>query len=165
MPATRCLWRTAARSQDGQALVEFALVLLPMLVVLFAIVQFGLALNSTNGQTHLANEVARYAIVNQNPTEGKETLQQWGFKQLYTVSENELNAQGEKELLTKGQVCISFPDPAGTEPGRPVKVTVRSTNNWLPILGLSATSTELEGVAYMRIEAAPTNYTAGCFPA
>jgi len=144
--------RQAACAADGQALVEFALILLPLLVVLFGIVQFGLAINSTNDQTHVANEIARYAIVNENPVEGKESLQQWGKKQAYTNYTNALN--------TEGKVCISFPN--GTEPGSPVKVEVTSTTNWLPILGLSATSTELKGVAYMRLETSPTKYEAGC---
>lgn len=123
-----------------------------MLLVLFGIVQFGLAMNSTNDQTHVANEIARYAIVNENPTEGKETLQQWGKKQAYTNYTNALN--------TEGRVCVSF--PSGTEIGSPVKVEVTSTTNWLPILNLSATTTELKGVAYMRLEAAPSHYEAGC---
>jgi len=149
---SRGAWLRAARAEDGQALVEFALVLLPLLLVLFGIVQFGLAINSTNDQTHVANEVARFAAVNENPTEGKETLQQWGKKQAYTNYTNALN--------TEGKVCISFPN--GTEVGAPVRVEVTSTTNWLPVLQLSATSTELKGVAYMRLEASPGKYEAGC---
>jgi Flp pilus assembly protein TadG len=148
----RVSWRRTTRAEEGQALVEFALVLVPMLLVLFGIVQFGLAMNSTNDETHLANEIARYAVVNENPTEGKETLQQWGKKQAYTNYTNALN--------TEGKVCVSFPN--GTEIGSPVKVEVTSTTNWLPILNLSATSTELKGVAYMRLEAGPSHYEAGC---
>ena len=145
-------WRRAARAEEGQALVEFALILLPLLLVLFGIVQFGLAINSTNDETHIANEVARYAVVNENPGEGKETLQQWGKKQAYTNYNNTLNQEGK--------VCISFPN--GTEIGSPVRVEVTSTTNWLPILKLSAASTELKGVAYMRLEATPSKYEAGC---
>src|SRR2546422_895776 len=37
-----------AREQSGQALVEFAIVLLPLAALLFGATQFGLALNSAN---------------------------------------------------------------------------------------------------------------------
>jgi Flp pilus assembly protein TadG len=147
--------RVAPHDEGGQALVEFALVLPVLLLVLFGIVQFALALNSQNDQTHVANEIARYAIVDENPgTEEAKTLAEWGKKQLYTNYTSALNSEGK--------VCISF--PSGTEVGSPVKVEVTSTTNWLPILKLPATSTEIKGVAYMRLEATPNPsiYKAEC---
>jgi Flp pilus assembly protein TadG len=138
----------AVGETDGQALVELALILPVLLLVLFGIIQFGLAVNSANDQTHLANEVARYAIVNEDPG-GSKSLQEWGKE------------QAESNVLSNGaKVCISF--PSGTEPGNPVKVDVTSTINWLPILGLSATETVMTGTAYMRLEASPSKYIAGC---
>jgi hypothetical protein len=145
--APRTRTNDAACAEDGQALVEFALILPILLLVLFGIIQFGLALNSANDQTHLANEVARYAIVNENPGPG--TLQEWA------------KSQAESNVLSNGaKVCIEFPN--GAEVGSPVKVEVRSTINWLPVLGLKATETQMTGTAYMRLEAGPSNYTAGC---
>jgi Flp pilus assembly protein TadG len=139
--------RAASWIEDGQALVEFALILPVLLVLLFGIIQFGLAVNSANDQTHLANEVARYAVVNEDPGSG--TLQEWG------------KSQAESNLLSNGaKVCIAFPN--GTEIGNPVKVEVRSTINWLPVLGLNVTETEMIGTAFMRLEAAPSKYAAGC---
>jgi Flp pilus assembly protein TadG len=140
--------RGLAADERGQALPEFALVLPLLLLVLFGIVEFGLALNSESDQTHLANEVARYAIVNENPG-GAEALQDWAKK------------QGDNNFLTStGKICVSFPE--GEEAGKPVKVEATSTIKWLPILNLKATSTTLKGTAYMRLEAAPVNYKAGC---
>ena len=139
-----------ARAADarGQALAEFALVLPILLLVLFGILEFGLALNTESDETHLANEVARYAIINENPG-GAEELQQWAKK------------QGDNNFLTSsGQVCVSFPE--GAEAGKPVKVEATSTIKWLPILNLKAASSTLKGTAYMRLEAPPTNYKAGC---
>lgn len=139
--------RAAARIEDGQALVEFALVLPLLLVILFGIIQFGLAVNSANDETHLANEVARYAVVNEDP--GPKTLQEWG------------KSQAESSLLSSGaQVCIKY--PKGTEVGSPVEVQVKSTVNWLPVLGLAATETEMTGTAFMRLEAAPSKVPEGC---
>jgi hypothetical protein len=154
-PTRRSLARRLARfaraliaEERGQALPEFALVLPILLLVVFGIVEFGLALNSESDETHLANEVARYAIVNENPG-GAEELQQWAKK------------QGDNNFLTSsGKICISFPE--GAEAGRPVKVEATSTMDWLPILKLKGATTTLRGTAYMRLEASPTSYKAGC---
>jgi hypothetical protein len=135
-------------SERGQALAEFVLVLPILLLVLFGIVQFGLALNSENDETHIANEVARYAIINENPG-GAETLQQWAKN------------QGDNGFLKgNGKVCISFPE--GAAAGKPVKVEATSAINWLPILNIDTLSTTLKGTAYMRLETVPSAYKAGC---
>jgi len=136
-----------ARQEHGQAVVEFVLLLPILLLLVFGIVQFGMALNSANDETHLANEVARYAAVNENPS--PEALQKWA------------KSQADSGALVGQLVCISF--PKGTSNiGDPVEVKVTGTMNWLPILKLEAASTVVEGKADMRLEAAPTNYTAGC---
>jgi Flp pilus assembly protein TadG len=139
--------------ERGGALVEFALVLPVLLVILFGIAQFGLALNSANDETHLANELARYATVNQNPgEESKESLQAWGKKQAEQIQPS----FGKVE----GKVCLTF--PSGTEQGAPVKVEVTSTTNWFPILKLKVTQTHLQGTAWMRLEGVPTKDPPGC---
>src|SRR5437868_458087 len=53
--------------EEGQALVEFALVLPVLLVILFGTLDFGKAYNYWIDETHLASEGARYAAVNQTP--------------------------------------------------------------------------------------------------
>jgi Flp pilus assembly protein TadG len=145
--------RAGMTDERGAALVEFALVLPVVLLVLFGIAQFGVALNSANDETHLANELARYATVNQNPgEEAKETLQAWGKKQAEQIEPSFSKVEGK--------VCVSYPN--GAEQGAPVKVDVTSTSNWFPILKLKVTHTELHGTAYMRLEGVPTKDPAGC---
>jgi Flp pilus assembly protein TadG len=139
--------RASAADEDGQAMVEFALLLPILLLLVFGIVQFGLALNSANDETHLANEVARYAIVNEDPS--AETLQKWA------------KSQADSKALSSQTVCISFPKGTSNV-GDPVEVKVSGTITWLPVLKLKATSTVVEGKADMRLEAPPTAYTAGC---
>lgn len=136
-----------AGSEDGQALVEFALILPLLLLILFGIAQFGLAYNVTNDDTHLANEIARFAAVNENPGGTSESLQSWG------------KAQADQYALQHGAtICISFPN--GPEIGAPVKVEMRNAVKWLPIVpGAEMT---VSGVAYMRIEGLPSHYSAGC---
>ena len=63
------LRRRRTSGQDGQALVEFALALIPFLLLLMAIFDFGRAIYIYNGVSQAAREVARTASVypNENP--------------------------------------------------------------------------------------------------
>jgi Flp pilus assembly protein TadG len=146
------------REESGVALIEFALVLPLLLALLFGMLDFGKAFNYWIDQTHLANEAARWAAVNKNPGAG--TLQNYIQQQATTP---ELRLGGTASVADPAQVCISF--PTGTaRVGDPVNVTVTATYNWLPFLsdrfGIGAAT--LSGSATMRLEAAPTNYAAGC---
>jgi Flp pilus assembly protein TadG len=161
-PRTDCArTRTpACRDESGQALVEFALLLPVILLVMFAILQFGLSLNAANDQTNIASEVARYAIVNENPGENeakKVSLQEWGKGQAYTNYTTALNSEGK--------VCIEFPTHK-EEVGQPVEVKVTSVTHWIPFLGSlgQAGSTTVTGTAVMRLEAKPNPaiFKAGC---
>jgi hypothetical protein len=148
-PRPKLLERIRAREESGQALVELAIVLPLLLLLLFGIAEFGIALNSANDETHLANEVARYAAVNQNPAPGGQSLSEWAKSQADT-----------NFLQSKGQVCISFPKGTANV-GDPVQVTVEAPMRWLPILKLGP-ETAIRGSATMRLEAAPSVYSAGC---
>src|SRR5207253_9556854 len=59
--------RRSPADERGVALIEFALVLPLLLLILFGMIDFGKAFNYWNDETHLANEAARYAVVNKNP--------------------------------------------------------------------------------------------------
>jgi Flp pilus assembly protein TadG len=151
------------RDESGVALVEFALVLPLLLLLLFGMLDFGKAFNYWIDETHLANETARWAVVNSNPGSG--TLQAWALSQADTA---ELQNGGTSSVPTKAQVCISFPTNSQTGTsglvGDPVTVTVSVGYNWLPFVGdrISSTSVTVVGDATMRLEAVPTNYSAGC---
>src|SRR5213592_3080182 len=60
--------------ERGVALVEFALVLPLLLLVVLGIVDFGKAFGYKNQETHLANEAARYAVVNGCTACGAQTI-------------------------------------------------------------------------------------------
>jgi hypothetical protein len=151
-PGRLAACRARAMNAQGAALVEFALVLPWVLLVLVGIAKFGLAFNSENDETHLANEVARYATVNEDPS--SKTLQTWG------------KSQADSKALSGQTVCISFPrnETTGTsgQPGDPVEVRVSGTINWLPILKIKPLTQSIEGRAYMRLEASPSTYSEGC---
>ena len=145
-------------SEEGVALVEFALVLPILALLLFAMIDFGKAFNDWIDETHLANEGARWAVVDRNPGGG--SLQQYLVDQATTA---ELRNGGTASVANPAEVCISF--PSGTSNvGDPVLVTVSATYNWLPIIGnrIGVTQTTISGSSHMRLEAVPTNYSAGC---
>ena len=141
------------RDESGTALVEFALIVPLVLVLLLGIVDFGRAFNHWIDTTHLANVGARYATVNKNPgAAGSQTLQQY--------------IQAQRIQQTPVKVCVSFPATTATV-GDAVEVTVTSTWHWLDYLvgqtGIGPSSV-IRGKATMRLEAMPTNYSAGCTP-
>src|SRR5919108_6373389 len=65
------------REERGVALTEMALVLPLLLLLILAMVDFGKAINYWIDNTHLANEGARLAVVNNNPGGSTTTLQDW----------------------------------------------------------------------------------------
>jgi hypothetical protein len=150
--------RSLHRCEAGVALVEFALVLPLLLVILFGMLDFGKAFNYWIDETHLANEGARWAVVNKNPGGG--TLQEYIQQQADTP---ELRNGGTSSVPGPLQICISFPSGSANV-GDPVHVTASSTYNWLPLIGnrIGITQTTITGSATMRLEAIPTNYGAGC---
>jgi Flp pilus assembly protein TadG len=142
------------------ALVEFALVLPLLLILLFGMLDFGKAFNYWIDETHLANEGARWAVVDKNPGAGSGSLQEYIREQANT---SELRDGGTSSVPGALQVCIEFPDGTSNV-GDPVRVTVGSSFSWVPFLGdrIGVATTAMSGSATMRLEAKPTNYSAGC---
>jgi hypothetical protein len=126
-------------AQRGQAMVEFAAVLLPLLVVIVGIVQFGLILGASVSLTNAAREGAREATIfrynaaDGNSSEGVErcstaieaATSAFGF--LSTSSPHfsastpcpggvDLNGDGLHDLWQNGDVEVSF-CAGGTAPG------------------------------------------------
>jgi TadE-like protein len=130
-------------SEDGQALVEFALVLPIILIILLGIAWFGIALNDWINETQLTSEAARFAAVNQNPGEKeKKSLLEW------------IQAQGDNGQVAKeAKATICSPTSAV---GDYVEVKLTYMYKWLPIFQLGATETPLTSTAQMRIEVPPT---------
>lgn len=133
-----------------------------VLLLLLGMVDFGKAFNYWIDTTHLANEGARYAVVNKNPsTTPGQSLQQYIQGEADT---GELRNGGSSSLPTAAQVCIDFPNSTSNV-GDPVRVTVRADYHLLPFLGdkLSISVPKaLDSTATMRLEAPPSNYAAGC---
>jgi TadE-like protein len=129
------------RSERGTAVVEFALVALPLCLIVFGILDFGRALNYYNNMTQLAGQGARAATVNQNPNGGPATPVGGGGNSFQQVLACDA-ASGE---LRKG-VTISIASTP-TKIGDPVSITAFYDFHFIPLLKIgtiriSATQTE-----------------------
>jgi len=158
--AARLRARSPYDGEAGVALVEFALVLPLLLLLLLGALDFGKAFNYWIDETHLSNEAARWAAVNKNPGPGA-TLQATIRQQADTP---ELRNGGSASIANPAQVCISF--PSGTSNvGDPVRVSVSTTYTFLSFLGNKlgiVQNKQISASSTMRLEARPTNYSAGC---
>jgi Flp pilus assembly protein TadG len=146
MPCVIC----DSTAEDGQAMVEMALVLPVLLLIVMGILWFGRALNYTQDETRLANVAARYAAVNQVPPGAGPSLTEWVRSQADTAELRNGTGDVEEPL----EVCVAY--PAGTGVGDPVEVKVIAKFKWLPLLKVGA-STAISGAATMRIEVPPTS--------
>jgi len=151
----------APRTEKGTAVVEFALVLPLFMLLIIGLVDFGKGFNYWIDQTHLANEAARFAVVNRNPGEDAgDTLQEYIRQHANT---GELANGGTSSVAEELAVCIEFPEASPTDPakaGDPVTVRVKTTYNWMPFLDANVgfSTVTVNGTATMRLEADPTAY-------
>jgi Flp pilus assembly protein TadG len=134
----RELLSCCARDERGTAVVEFAIILLPLLLIVFGVLDFGRALNYYNDLTQIAGQGARAAAVNQNPNGGGANDQFQHQLACYSTT-------GE----LRGGVSVRISQmPAGSPPtGTPVSVTTSFAFHFIPLirsatLTLSATQTE-----------------------
>jgi Flp pilus assembly protein TadG len=153
--------RTLRESEDGQAVVELALVLPVLLLVVLGIVDFGRAVNYWNDETHLANVAARYAAVGGTGGTCKGTDYSTGHTlAAYVLCEAGVDSK-ELEEGSKGngvreriKVCVSIPKATV---GEQVTVKVTAEYFWLPFFKFASPSTKLSGSATMRLEQVPAS--------
>jgi TadE-like protein len=151
----------ALQCEDGQALVELAIVIPLVLLFLFGIIDFGLALNAKNSDTNLANLAAREVSVigtGANPIckgTPESTLSLW------------VSCMAPASGATAPSVCVA--DTAGATPsssyatGDPIEVEVTSNFGWLKLLTgqISHLKSTISASATMRMEAAPSGGASG----
>jgi Flp pilus assembly protein TadG len=162
--------RSTLRSEDGQALAEFALVLPLLVLLLFGMLDFGKAFNYWNDATHLSAEGARFAVVDRKPDPASTASLQAQIRDQADTAE--LRNGGTPAVGSPAQVCIDFPNGT-TNVGDPVRVRMRFTYNWLPFIGggtplpltgggIKIAQTTISATSVMRLEAKPTTYSPGC---
>src|SRR6188508_3682733 len=113
-------WRRREDRERGQAMVEFALILFPLLILVAGIIQFGIGLNYWLDMQRIANQGARWAAV--NCTRSATTPPS------YNPCNPNLQTTLRQQALTNGlqqSVCVAITFPSGTAlKGDPVKVSL-----------------------------------------
>jgi Flp pilus assembly protein TadG len=163
------LGRLLRRSERGTAVVEFAIVVAPLLVIVFGILDFGRALNYYNDMTQLAGQGARLAAVNQEPDcVGRTGCSYTAATRPPTANGNfqqDLAAMADSpELQGKVQVCVQTQNPTSSmSVGDTVSVTVRYRFNFLSFLVAKTglTTITLSSTQTERSEIATPGYTSG----
>jgi Flp pilus assembly protein TadG len=148
--------------ERGVALTEFALVAPILFIALFAIIDFGKAINYWNDQTQLAAQGARMAAVSGSnaltpagvcleTTTTKSNLAD--YIQCQADTNELLNGKTTPSGSTAAEVCISLPGTSAAI-GQPIRVIVKSQYTWIPLLPLPASlkTVTIQGAATMRLE-------------
>lgn len=154
--------RRAFGREDGQALVELAFVLPILLLFVFGIIDFGMALNTANTNTNIANYAAREAAVIGTTTTAtckgstETTIELWA------------DCEAGQSGPSGPSVCVADANsstPGTYTVGDPITVKVSQTFSWLSVLtgkdsyvGRVANPTSvLSSSATMRLEQSPSS--------
>jgi Flp pilus assembly protein TadG len=126
-------------TDQGQAVVEFAVILPVLLLILFAILQFGVVFNNYIQVTAAAREGARKAAVSRSlGTSSAETAATTAAKSA---------APG----LNQSNITVSFPNNPTFAQGSDVSVQVTYPYS-ISIIGLVVSSGNLSSTTTMRVE-------------
>ena len=140
--------------ESGQAMVEFALILFPLLTLVAGIIYFGIGLNYWLDMNRIANQGARWAVVNNWPPEcphGHDVHADAGMQRCArTVKlQDTLKCMAITKGLQDG-VTVDICYPAGNnEAGSPVRVRLRQPYKFffMDTIGITLTAN-----ATMRLE-------------
>jgi Flp pilus assembly pilin Flp len=144
--------RRRTKDERGVALVEFALILPALVLLVFGVLDIGRAINYWLDANHLANEGARWVVVNRDlGTPLPAYLRQ-------QADSAELRDGGSDSVPNPLQVSVCYPN--GNTTGNQVEVRAVVQFNWLPVLGLDVATSEITGSATMRLEGTPSNHPA-----
>ena len=126
--------RLNLRRSDGQAMTEFALILPIFMIIVAGLLGFGRVFFYWIQANHVANETARWAIVDRNPYPTS----------LQTAAAN----SSSSEFNSNTKVCITR--LGDKDVGAPLKVTVAKPFSFVPILGIGKIT--IQASSTMRIE-------------
>ena len=147
--------RLNLRRNDGQAMTEFALILPIFMIIVAGMLGFGRVFFYWIQANHVANETARWAIVDRNP---------YAPTTLQTAAAD----SSSSEFNSNTTVCITR--EGDKDLGAPLKVTVSKPFTFVPILNIG--KIKIQASSTMRIErlgakdasnnAIHETYTEGC---
>ena len=149
-------------------MVEFALILFPLLILVAGIIQFGIGLNFWLDENRIANQGARWAVVNSwpgcsrtAPADSCNTTPACGTSNANTSLANYLKCQAISQgLRSSVVVSVCYPDDGDASTvigavGTPVRVRLEAPFTFVPILNIGTIT--LRGTATMRLEQDQTN--------
>jgi Flp pilus assembly protein TadG len=155
----RARWQRLVKSERGTAVVEFALVVLPLTLIVFGILDFGRALNYYNDLTQLSGQGARALAVDQN-VDG--TVADSNFQTLLAAEADspELKNQPVK-------VCVSAPNGWPPKNGDPINVTTSYQFKFIPLvhpISITLTASQTERWEGLDLDTTTSTLTDGCVP-
>ena len=141
--------------ENGQAMVEFALILFPLLILVTGIIQFGIGLNYWLDMQRVANQGARFAAVNNWPPDCPRgsavgTCGSWPGTPAKTLQQYIIDAAVADGLQRSVSVEICYPNADSQKIGDPVKVRLKTPFTFVPILEIGTIT--LSADATMRLE-------------
>jgi TadE-like protein len=150
--------------ESGQAVVEFALILFPLLLIVVGVIQFGIGLNYWLDMQRIANQGARWGAVNcARAAQTPPSFNPCSPSLEQTLKEQALSAGLENNVC----VWVSYPSKVvggstpypGNKIGDPIMVRLESEIDLLPIMGVG--SLKLGADATMRMEQEPNDVPEG----
>jgi Flp pilus assembly protein TadG len=158
--------RYARDRESGQAAMEFALILVPMLILIGGIIYFGIGLNYWLDMNRVANQGARWAAVNNWPPQCDRGSSSCSAVKASCNGANGYladNSQGSLQNIlrcstrnTATCVAVSYPGvaiPSNATVGDPVKVTLTAPYKFWFVRSVGIT---LTASATMRLEQKPS---------
>ena len=148
--------------ESGQAMVEFALILFPLLTLVAGIIWFGIGLNYWLDMQRIANQGARWAAVNNWPPDCQRgTDLPPGCTAANSLTESLRRAAIADGLADSVRVLVCFPGETSSGPdvreaGDPVRVRLENDYSFFFI---DTFTVELVGEATMRLEQDPALIT------
>ena len=156
-------------NESGQAMVEFALILAPLLVVVAGIIYFGIGLNYWLDMNRVANQGARQAAVNNWPsqcprseTPSYSCSTSSASTPCASVMANDSRARLQDVLRCQlrnsptVEICYEGKDENTVTIGDPVEVTLRKPYEFFFLNTFAVT---LKATATMRLEQLPSLIT------
>jgi Flp pilus assembly protein TadG len=152
--------------ERGQGMVELALLLPLLLILVFGIIDFARAFNYKDQATQVANETARWFIVDQLPVaNGLNPANTTAYK---NWAHDDLAGTELKNAAPAANIKICFTDQAGLakasnpQAGDSVTVTIPASLTPVGYVGqtLGINAFQLTGKATMRIELTPLHAAA-----
>src|SRR4051794_3152363 len=121
--------RRLVTCERGTAVVEFSILVIPLMFIVFGVLDFGRALNYYNDLTQIAGQGARAAAVNQNPNGGGAT----------SALTQQLACYGTTGELRSGiRISVSQLPNSSTPTGTPVSVTTSYDFHFIPLIRSAA---------------------------